>query len=296
MMRRLLAASLSAVLLAVAPAAATAARSIADAPVRTVKAGQGKVGYRSIGKGRPLMLVMGLSGSMDAWSPSFVNALATQRRVIIFDNEGIRRSTAGRGALTIRRMGDDTASLIRALRLRRADVLGWSMGGMIAQSLARTHRKLVRRLILCATAPGDGKGTAPAPSVIAQLSGSGPSAGLFGLLFPPGQEAAANAYAAELVTYPRFAPRAPAAVTARQYAATTRWMLGQEPAGRSPGRIRQRTLVAGGQLDELLPFANQQHLAQAIPHARLVAYPDAAHGFLFQHAAEFVPEVARFLR
>jgi pimeloyl-ACP methyl ester carboxylesterase len=297
-MRRLLVVSLAAAFVAVPAAApASAARSIVDAPVKTVKAGQGKIGYRSVGKGRPLVLVMGLSGTMDAWPPSLVDALAVNRRVITFDNEGIRRSTKGKGTLTIRRMGDNTASLIRALKLKRADVLGWSMGGMIAQSLARTHPKLVRRLVLCATAPGDGKGTAPAPAVIAQLSGGGADVvSLFALLFPPGQEAFGNAYAADLVRYPHVAPQAPPAVTALQFSSTTTWLIGQDRSGTTPAKIRQRTLVAGGELDQLLPFPNQRHLAEVIPNARLVSYPDAAHGFLFQHAAEFAPEVARFLR
>src|SRR3954462_8885230 len=172
-MRRLLAVSLTAAFVAV-PAAAppSPARSIVDAPIKAVKAGQGKIGYRSVGKGRPLVMIMGLSGTMDAWSPSFVDALAKGRRVITFDNEGIRRSTASKGTLSIRRMADTTASLIRALKLRRPDVLGWSMGGMIAQSLTARHPKLVRRLVLCASAPGDGKGTAPDADVLGQLTGS----------------------------------------------------------------------------------------------------------------------------
>jgi pimeloyl-ACP methyl ester carboxylesterase len=300
-MRRLLAVPLVAALMGAAaistPAsAATSAKpSITAAKAHTVKAGPGRVGYRSIGKGRPLVMIMGLSGTMDAWPPSLVDALAKGRRVITFDNEGIRRSTASKGTLSIRRMADTTASLIRALKLRRPDVLGWSMGGMIAQSLAARHPKLVRRLVLCATAPGDGKGTAPAAGALGQLTGSS-VVQLFGLLFPPGHEADGNAYAADLVRYPNVAPQAPPATTSRQLGATATWLIGQDPSGKRPGALRQRTLVAGGELDRLLPFPNQQHLARAIPHARLVSYPDAAHGFVFQHAAEFVPEVARFLR
>jgi pimeloyl-ACP methyl ester carboxylesterase len=296
-MRRLLVALLAAAFAAAPAAAAAKTPSIAKAPIRTVKAGQGKIGYRSVGKGRPLVMIMGLSGTMDAWAPSFVDALAKGRRVITFDNEGIRRSTHGKGAVTIRRMASNTASLIRALKLKRADVLGWSMGGMIAQSLARTHPKLVRRLVLCATAPGDAKGTLPAGDVLARLTGGTADAvGLFGLLFPPGPEAFGTAYAAQILRYPRLRPQASPALTSEQLGATAAWMIGQERSGLTPNKIRARTLVGGGEQDRLLPFPNQQHLAQVIPHARLVAYPDAAHGFLFQHAAEFVPEVARFLR
>ena len=178
--------------LALSAPAAAATPSIVNVPAKTVKAGQGRIGYRSVGTGRPLVMIMGLSGTMDAWAPAFVDELAKHRRVIVFDNEGIRKTTLGKGTLSIRRMGDDTASLIRALKLKRPDVLGWSMGGMIAQSLARRHPELVRRLVLCATAPGDRHATGPSgPGMLDALANpeANPAA-LLGLIFPPGQDAA----------------------------------------------------------------------------------------------------------
>ncbi|MBI5107007.1 MAG: alpha/beta fold hydrolase [Solirubrobacterales bacterium] len=280
-----------------APASSAAAASIADAPIRTVKAGQGKIGYRSVGTGRPLVLVMGLSGTMDAWSPSFVDALAKGRRVVAFDNEGIRRTTMGKGSLTIERMGDDTASLIRALKLRRADVLGWSMGGMIAQSLAVRHPRLVRRVVLAATTPGDGRATPPTPAALQLLMGGGadPALGLLGMLFPPGQEAATNAFISGMAAYPRPLPRAPAAVVQKQVAASAGWMAGRDPAGKAVRRLKVPVLVGAGALDQVLPVANQRHLAAIVKGARLHVFDDAAHGFLFQHQAEWVPEVDAFL-
>jgi pimeloyl-ACP methyl ester carboxylesterase len=284
------------VMLAAPGAAAAAAppRSIADAPIRTVQAGQGTIGYRTVGHGRPIVLVMGLSGTMDAWPPRFVDALAARRRVITFDNEGIRRTTLGPGTLTIGRMADDVASLIRALRLRRADVLGWSMGGMIAQSLARRHPKRVRRLVLCATAPGDGRATPPAADVITELATG--SANAFQLLFPPGHDSAALAFAHAITSYPNPSPGAPAEVTRAQLAASATWLGGGDPSGRPLRRLRTPVLVAGGALDRLLPVANQRYIARVLPNARLRVYPDAAHGFLLQHQREFVRVVERFLR
>lgn len=280
------------------PAGATAA-SIADAPIHAVEAGQGRIGYRAVGTGSPVVLVMGLSGTMDAWSPSFVDALAAGgHRVVTFDNEGIGRTTLGRGTLTIRRMADDTASLIRALHLRRATVLGWSMGGMIAQATAVRHPRLVRRLVLAATAPGDGKGASPAPDVLQELYGTGSSGsagGLLGLLFPADQQAAQNAYLADIVRYRGFRPAAPAAVTKAQLGASAGWMIGNDPASASPAKIHQPLLIGAGQDDRLLPPANDQHIAAAAPHATLKLYPDAAHGFLFQDPA-FEQAVIRFLR
>ncbi len=295
---RVLTLVLLAAVLLIAPQAhaAGATGSIRDASIRTVHAGQGTIGYRAVGHGRPLVLIMGLSGTMDSWEPAFADALARGRRVIAFDNEGIRRTTLGPGTLTIRRMGEDVASLITHLHLGRADVLGWSMGGMIAQSLARRHPELVRRLILCATAPGDGTATLPAADVAAQLSGgTSNAAGLLGLLFPPGRDADTQAFVSALLSYPNPATVAPDAVTQSQLAASASWLAGKDPLGRPLRRLRLPVLVAGGALDVLLPVANQRRLAAAIPGARLRIYPAAAHGFLFQERVAFVAQLRRFL-
>ena len=270
------------------PAAAAPPRSITDAPIRTVEAGQGTIGYRSVGQGRPLVLIMGLSGTMDAWDPRFVNALARRRRVISFDNEGIRSTTLGPGTLTIRRMGEDVASLIRALRLRRPDVLGWSMGGMIAQSFARRHPRLLRRLVLCATAPGNGRATFPNPSAL--------TLGYDRVLFPPGDASAYQGYLRGIASYPNSSPIVSPELRAPQLGAVVTWMTGRDPSGRRLGRIRMPVLVGGGEQDPLLPVANQRYLARALPNARLRVYRDAAHGFLFQYARDFVRRINRFLR
>jgi pimeloyl-ACP methyl ester carboxylesterase len=278
------------------PASAPAAEtpSIADAPIRAVAAGKGTIGYRSIGEGPPLVLIMGLSGSMDAWPPSFVDALAVRRRVVIFDNEGIRRST-GSGQLTIRRMARKTAALIRALHLKRPDVLGWSMGGMIAQSLARQHPRRVRRLVLCATAPGNGKATFPAPDVVAELADpTSAQSNLFSYLFPTAP-AASEAFVRGIASYPNSAPRAPSGVISAQSAASATWLAGRDPTGRPRSRLRLPVLVGGGELDRILPVANQRHLGRRLPRARLKVYPDAGHGFLFQHQRDWLRRINRFL-
>ncbi len=88
----------------------------------------GRIGYRTIGRGRPLVLVTGYSDTIDGWAPSFVDLLARHHRVLVLDNEGIGRTTLRPGALSISRMGDDVADFITALRLNRPDVLGWSLG------------------------------------------------------------------------------------------------------------------------------------------------------------------------
>jgi pimeloyl-ACP methyl ester carboxylesterase len=295
-MRRWPVALLATMLVLGTSAPAAGAAGAATAPTRVIEVGKQKVGYRSIGTGRPIVLIMGLGGTMDGWDPTFVDALAaTGHRVVIFDNEGIGRSTAPKGTLTIRRMGDTTAGLIARLKLKRPDVAGWSMGGMIAQSFAVRHPKSVRRLALLASAPGDGKGAPPTPEALKTLTGRGGDvAGLLALLFPPGQEAARDKYAADLLMRKPFSGLAPPTVVAAQTSASGAWLIGQDPDGKRVAKLKLPALVGGGELDPLLPFKNQMHLAELIPGASLISYADASHGFYLQHADDFVPRLATF--
>jgi pimeloyl-ACP methyl ester carboxylesterase len=283
-----------AVLACAAPPAA--AYHAASAPTKVVRVGGVRVAYRSVGHGRPLVLVMGLSGTMDAWPPSFVDALARGgHRVVLLDNQGVGRSSAQPGPLSIRRMADTTAGLIGRLGLRRPDVAGWSMGGMIVQSLLVRHPALARRAALLSTAPGDGHLTAPDPEAVASLGGDDPLA-LLGLLF--GSAAAPSAaadYIADIASRKGFAPSAPAAVSTRQIAASGVWLGGRDPDGAGIAGLRLPVLVAGGKDDIVLPVGNQIHLARTIPHVVYVDYPGAAHGFFIQDAADFVPRLLRFL-
>src|SRR3954454_18141613 len=186
--------------LATATAPAASAATAVDAPTKVVKIGKQKVGYRTFGSGRPLVMIMGLGGTMGSWDPTFLDALAARgHRIVLLDNEGVGRTTRLRGNLTIRRMGDTAAGLIARLKLRHADVAGWSMGGMIAQSLAVRHPKSVRRLMLMATAPGDGMGAAPTPEALKALTGSTDVNVVLGLLFPPDQTSARDTYVADIL-------------------------------------------------------------------------------------------------
>ena len=287
-----------------APAGPAAAAPVAspvtavDAPTRAIHvAGGPTLAYRAFGSGPPVVLIQGLSGSMDGWDPAFLDTLAARRhRVVVFDNAGVGRSGAEPGTLTIRSMGDDTAGLVKALRLRRPDVVGWSMGGMIAQSLAVRHPEAVRRLVLLATAPGDGHAVPPLPDALALLTGQSNPAALLGFLFPPGQDAARNRYIGHIVARKGFVGTAPPAVTARQLAASAAWTAGKDAGGRRVPRLRIPVLVGGGAQDHLLPVGNQRHLARIIPRAQLVVYPDAAHGFFLQHPGPFGTRLACFLR
>jgi pimeloyl-ACP methyl ester carboxylesterase len=281
--------------LAVGAPVASASTAV-DAPTKVVKVGKQKVGYRSFGSGRPLVMVMGLGGTMDGWDPTFLDALAAGgHRIVLFDNEGVGRTAALPGRLTIGRMADTTAGLIKRLKLKRPDVAGWSMGGMIAQSLALRHPKSLRRLVLMATAPGDGGGAAPAPDALKALTGVSDVGALLGLLFPADQQTALQNYVAHIAARKPFSPTAPAGQVVKQTQASGGWLTGQEKEGKRESKLELPTLVGGGELDHLLPIANQRHIAAIIKGSQLVTYPDAAHGFLFQHQDDFGPKLLAFL-
>lgn len=266
--------------------------SITSVPVRDVSTKLGTVAYRVTGNGPPLVLIMGYSGTMETWDPRLVNALAQHYRVVVFDNAGLGGTQALAAPLSIDAMANQTSALITALGLGRPDVLGWSMGSMIAQALAVLHPDQVDRLVLSASYPGNGTTARPAQQAINALHQGGQQA--MAVLFPADQTAARNAYLAATSSYPA-APAAPADVVAAQGHAIDAWWAGQDPAGARTASITAPTLIADGTADQLDPVVNSHTLAGLIPGARLTLFPDAGHAFLFQDQAAFIPQVESFL-
>lgn len=262
-----------------------------QAPIRTVRVSWGSIGYRSIGHGRPLVMLIGGGGpavSIDGWPPALLDLLAQGRRVIAMDYEGIGRTTLRPGTLTITRLADDTADFIRALRLRRPDVLGWSMGGFVAQSLAVRYPQLVRRLVLCSTAPGNDTATTP------KVSGKQAYPAQWLFPFNSLNRARAIAYERAVHSYPHYY-EGPAKVAQAQAIANFLWAHGDVPEGHDVNRLGAPSLVGGGTQDVIAPMPDSVRLARALPHARLKLYHDAGHGFLVQHIADWARRVTQFL-
>ena len=266
---------------------------VLTAPVRVVRTPAGTVAYRELGSGPALLLITGAGESMDGWPPSLVDALAAHHEVVVFDNAGVGQTSAvsAPASLSVTAMTSQTSALISALRLRRPAVLGWSMGGMIAQALAVSHPAQVSRLILAATAVGTGKAVPLPPSAtVFDLS----PAKLEAQLFPKNQAAAARAYLNAIQQYPG-SYGVSAATFHGQYRAAERWLAGQDPAGRLVGDIRVPTLVADGTQDQFIVTANARLLASSVPGAKLLLFDDAGHAFLFQDAARFTRAVETFI-
>ena len=272
------------------PAAASgpAVPGIAAAPVRVAHTPLGAVGYRIVGHGTPLLLINGHAQTIDDWDPRFVDDLARRHRVIVPDTAGIGRTAIPPGGLTMDSMGDQAAALLSALHVARADVLGWSQGGMVAQDFAARHPDRLRRLVLAGTFPGDGRAL-PIPSQTLRLSAE--PGELLATLFPADEQAAGRAYARRLRAYGRPEP-VPAQAARLSGLAIGRWDAGEVAAGHDT--LRVPTLVADGRQDDYVVLGNDRRLVAAIPGAQLVLYPDAGHAFLYQ-VRRFVARVQRFL-
>jgi pimeloyl-ACP methyl ester carboxylesterase len=297
-MRRLLAALVLAGLLA------TASAHAATLPlgVKTVKVRGITTAYRQSGTGPPLLLINGSGATLDTWDPKLLGLLGATRTVTVFDPRGFGNSTdVARNHLTIEQMADDAAALAKKLGLGRPDVLGWSMGGFIAQELAIRHPKSVRRLVLASTDAGSARTKRASAKALAidQRSNRGEATldEILDLLFPKPARTAGDEWFGRLATQPGgccelYTKKAGQA----QVDAQDRWYEKGQGARDDLKKIKAPTLIGAGKLDRDVPFANAGVLKRGIKGATLVSYADAGHAFLIQHADEFSARVQAFLR
>jgi pimeloyl-ACP methyl ester carboxylesterase len=273
--------------------------SYKDALTRTVSAGGVEFAYRELGPktGVPVIFLTHLAAVLDNWDPRVVDGIAAQHRVIAFDNRGVGASS-GSTPSTIEAMATDAVAFIRALGLEQVDLLGFSMGGMIAQLIAADEPQLVRKLIIAGTGPagGDGITNVTRISHLDTLRGlltlQDPKQFLFFTRTPNGRRAG-KAFLARLKERTENRDKA---ISLRSYGAQLRaihrWGK-QPPADLSV--IRQPVLVANGESDRMVPTSNSVDLAQRLPNADLVVYPDAGHGGIFQFHEQFVDKALEFL-
>jgi pimeloyl-ACP methyl ester carboxylesterase len=274
-------------------------RSFRDAPTRTVSAGGVEFAYRELGPrtGVPVVFLTHLAAVLDNWDPRVVDGVAARHRVITFDNRGVGASS-GSTPNTIEAMAKDAVAFIRALGLEQVDLLGFSMGGMIAQVIAADEPRLVRKVILAGTGPAGGDGI----TNVTRLSHLDTLRGLLSLQDPkqflfftrtPAGRRAGKEFLARLKERTENRDKA---ISPRSYLtqlkAIHRWGK-QQPADLSA--IRQPVLVANGESDRMVPTKNSFDLARRLPNADLVVYPDAGHGGIFQFHDQFVTKALAFL-
>lgn len=255
--------------------------------------------YRDIGpqNGPPLVLLNHWGAVLDNFDPRIVDGLSRRHRVIAIDYRGIGGS-GGKAPVTVAEMAQDTIALIRAMGLSSVDLLGFSLGGFVAQQVVLDAPDLVRRLILTGTGPAGGRGIDRVGRVSWPLILKGlltrrdPKYYLFFTASARSRQAASDfLQRLEERRNDRDTPASPTAFL-RQLKAITAWGR-QTP--QDLGQIQIPVLVANGDSDIMVPTPNSGDLAHRLPDATLIIYDDAGHGGIFQYHAEFVRDALAFL-
>ena len=274
-------------------------------PTRFVEANGIRFAYRRWGKEGHLPLVFNqhYTGNLDNWDPAVLDGLAKEREVIIFNNAGVASST-GEVPNTFAGMAKNAEAFIDGLGLKKIDLLGFSIGGMVAQQIVVDRPELVRKLILVGTEPrnhdsGNGHGHIT-PETASIFGGTyNPPENLWLKVFFTDSEKSQTAGREFLKRYLSRTENRDAAISeqaaAAQIAAVGQW-------GAHPGErfaylkdIRQPTLVVNGTHDVIVYTVNSFYLAQNMPNAKLILYPDSNHGSWYQNHEDFVFETNRFL-
>ena len=248
--------------------------------------------YREAGSGEPLILIMGYAGTMDLWDTRLVNGLAKHYRVIVFDNRGMGCSTSPDTEYSIRLFASDTAGLMDALGIKKAHVMGWSMGTFVAQELTLGYPEKVDKLILYAGSPGGTEALPPAPQDIAALTnmtGTDRERGerLFRELFPAWLEQNPD----PSKYFPRVTETSPPANIRKQDAAIEAW---NGTYSRLPA-IQQPLLLVAGDQDVIAPPGNSLLIAEQVPHSWLVRIRGGGHGLMYQYPDDLAGIVLTFL-
>jgi pimeloyl-ACP methyl ester carboxylesterase len=272
-----------------------------ESPNKQVSAANGiTYAYRDTGEGpMPLILLQRFRGNLDDWDPALIDTLASERRVVTFDNTGVGGSS-GATPHTVAEMARDAITLLEALDIEQADVLGYSLGSFVAQEIALIRPAVVNRLVLASSAPQGAAGMHGwAPDVIEAVG-----------VPRPIPDRVLDVFYAKTATSRQAGGEAFGRMTARKenrdaattwqtrqahYDAVCTWGIPNHARLARVAAITAPVFVANGDSDPMILPHYSYLLGGLIPQARIKIYPDSAHGFLFQHHAEFAADVGAFL-
>jgi len=267
---------------------------------KTITVGDAAIAYRILGgkTATPLVLLSPLGSTLDDWDPAVIDGLAKSSTVIVFDNKGVGSST-GKTPASIAEMAQDAVSFIKALGYSKVNLLGFSMGGFVAQEIVETEPQLINKLILVGTGPQGSEGLAEIGQKLQGAANLSPKEVFLGGLFAPTEssrklgEASFARIAAK--TEGRDLPLSKESFGA-EFAAVLGWAQPDTAGFARAKSVTNPVLIFGGQCDFFIPVVNPVKLYEAFPNARLVLLPDAGHASFFQYPGLFVQEAANFLK
>lgn len=272
----------------------------ANVPTQFISANGINFAYREYGQqngGTPVIFLNHLAAVLDNWDPRIIDGIAAEHHVVVFDNRGVGAST-GEPAKSIEQMADDAISFIQAKGFKKVDLFGFSMGGMISQEIVLKQPNLVRKMIIAGTGPAGGTGI----STVGRISNwdllrgivtrQDPKVYLFFTRTDNGKAAAQD-----------FIQRINERTENRDKEITISAYRSQLEALKKWGNkksvdlsvIQQPVLIANGDHDRMVPTVNTYDLAKRLSNSKLIIYPDAGHGGIFQFHQDFVKQSLTFL-
>jgi pimeloyl-ACP methyl ester carboxylesterase len=279
------------------------AASNVTAPTRFLEASKERYAYRRFGAGSglPLLCLQHFTGTLDNWDPAVTDPLASRREVILFESAGIGRSS-GSVPNTITGMAAHALAFVDGLGIETCDVLGFSLGGMVAQQMALQRPSIFRRMMLVGTAPRGGEDIMhlEKPGLAKflndpSLQGYAILQKIFFASSEPSQAAGAAFIERLMQRSEDREPISGPAVAQAQMAAFREWEQVSGERFSDLKKIHHPTLVVNGVYDEMIPVSNSYWLSAHLPNAVLLTYPDSGHGSLFQFNESFTRQAAAFL-
>jgi pimeloyl-ACP methyl ester carboxylesterase len=267
--------------------------------IKKVKVDDINIGYKIFGKsGPPLLLIMGFGGTMNNWDPIMIKKLSLNHTVIVFDNRGVGSTELGNKNFSISQFAKDTVGLINALHINKTDVMGFSMGGFIAQEIALNNPEKINKLVIYASNCGGRESTPPTPELSKLVQNTSKSMqeildGVTALIFPK-EWSIQNPQVIETVKEGyKIPPVISMDTIQKQGIASSYWY--NAGVCNQLEKITMPILIVVGTKDILTPKANSLLMTEKIPDAWLVQIKDGGHGVMYQYPDKLTSIVHDFL-